>query len=79
MDASSDNTGMPEDRSAGGDERLELFRSEWPQRIGWSEVRAEDPEAFRMAARGGLLLIAALAFSLLWLALAFELPLPILL
>jgi len=70
---------MPEDHAIGGDERLALFRAEWPERVSWAEVRAEDPEAFRMAARGGLLLIAALAFSLLWLALAFEFPLPILL
>ena len=48
------------------DDRLALFRSEWPRHISWAEVRAEDPEAFRMAARGGWVLLAAVLTTLLW-------------
>jgi len=47
------------------DDRLALFRSEWPRHISWAEVRAEDPEAFRMAARGGWVLLAAVLTTLL--------------
>ncbi len=59
------------------DERLLQFRGEWPQHVGWAEVRAEDPEAFRMAARGGWLLAAAVPTTLLWTALSMEAPLAI--
>lgn len=60
-----------------GDERLEQFRAEWPKRAAWAEVRAEDPEAFRMAARGGWLLLAAALLTPLASSLIMEFPLVI--
>ena len=56
------------------DERLAQFRAEWPRHVSWAEVRADDPGAFRMAAKGGLLLLAAVPLSLLGTSLVMEFP-----
>lgn len=56
------------------DERLAQFRAEWPRHVSWSEVRASDPEAFRMAAKGGLILLAAVPLTLLGTSLVMEFP-----
>lgn len=40
----------------------------------WAEVRAEDPSVFRSAVRGGMLLVPAVASTLLWSSLALEWP-----
>lgn len=56
------------------DERLAQFRAEWPRHVSWAEVRADDPGAFRMAARGGLMLLAAVPLSLLGTSLVMDFP-----
>ena len=56
------------------DGRLAQFRAEWPRRVSWAEVRADDPEAFRMAAKGGLILLAAVPLTLLGTSLVMEFP-----
>lgn len=61
----------------GADARLEQFRAEWPGHVSWSEVRAEDPGAFRMAARGGWLILAAACTTPLASSLIMEFPLAI--
>lgn len=60
-------------------ERLAQFRAEWPARITWALVRAEDPTVFRQAAWGAALLVPAAALVLVWTALMWEFPVPILL
>ena len=55
------------------DERLARLRAEWPRHVSWDAVRADDPEAFRMAARGVWLLGAAVLATVLWLFLSSDL------
>ncbi|UOR03270.1 DUF3137 domain-containing protein [Leucobacter allii] len=61
------------DRS-GADARLVLFRSEWPTRITWREVREAEPRAFRSAVGGALLLVPAVLATLLVSAVSLEVP-----
>lgn len=55
-------------------ERLALFRSEWPACVTWSEVRDEDPLAFRGARNGALLLIPVVSLLLVQALFAFDFP-----
>lgn len=55
-------------------DRLAQFRSEWPRRVTWAQVRAEEPRAFRSAVTGALLVIPTAASLLLWCSLNFEVP-----
>lgn len=55
------------------DERLSQLRNEWPRYVSWDTVRADDPEAFRMASRGVWVLVAAVFTTLLWLLLGSDL------
>lgn len=57
--------------------RLAQFRSEWPARVRWREVREEDPEAFRSAGQGALLLFPAMLATIVWSSLTFEFPLAV--
>lgn len=56
------------------DPRLQRYRSDYPGRVPWSEVRAQDPEAFRSAAQGALLLPLAIVATATWTSIAFEVP-----
>ena len=56
------------------DERLALFRSEWPRRVSWREVHEAEPRVFASAAKGVLLLIPAILATLAWGCLALEFP-----
>ncbi|EYT52752.1 hypothetical protein H490_0112080 [Leucobacter sp. UCD-THU] len=57
--------------------RLALFRSEWPRRVSWREVRAADPTVFRSAARGAVVVMTAVPLTLLASCLTLEVPVAI--
>lgn len=59
------------------DERLRLFRAEFPSYVSWAEVRAEDPRVFRRAATGGALLVPVFAVTLVASMLTMEFPAPV--
>lgn len=59
------------------DRRLERYRADFPAHVRWSEVREQDPEAFRSAARGALLLPAALVATAVWTSLMFAVPIAV--
>jgi hypothetical protein len=61
------------------DRRLEQYRAGFPARVAWSEVREQDPEAFRSAAWGALLAPAAAVVTLLWTSLTVEFPVAVVL
>lgn len=65
--------------TGGTDHRLEQYRADFPARVRWSEVREEDPEAFRSAAQGALLVPAALLAVVAWTSVSFELPVAVML
>ncbi|UAJ79904.1 hypothetical protein IT072_02150 [Leifsonia sp. ZF2019] len=56
------------------DGRLAQLRADFPARIRWTEVREQDPEAFRSAARGALLLPLAILATVAWTSLTVEIP-----
>ncbi len=54
------------------DERLAQLRAEWPKRVSWEAVRADDPEAFKMAARGIWVLLGAVLVTVIWVLLGSD-------
>lgn len=59
------------------DARLQQFRAEWPERVTWSEVYREAPEAFRSAMIGALLVGPAVAATIFAMSLSMEIPVAI--
>ncbi|MFC5337299.1 hypothetical protein [Leucobacter denitrificans] len=54
-------------------ERLAQFRAEWPA-VSGSDVRAEDPRAYRSASTGAFLLLPAVVLSLVTIVYFLDLP-----
>ncbi len=61
------------------EERLVLFRREFPRHVSWAEVRAEDPTVFRNAVLGGLLVVPAVGATVGLSGLMLEIPAPVVL
>lgn len=58
----------------GTTDRLAQFRAEWPRSVSWAEVRAQEPDVFRSAGKGALLVVPAIAATLLGFSFSMEFP-----
>lgn len=59
------------------EERLGLFRREFPRHVPWAQVRAEDPKVFRNALFGVMLGVPAVGATLMVSGVMLEIPGPV--